>query len=135
MKEFIKIGKLNRKMLNKLGIDIVTDDVIFTFERIEHVKSKRILLYDEVKNILPIAIYSPDYIYKDWNNRDNTYIFIKDLYKNTKMNIAIKMSEENDNKHPKNSIITVIKIGEKTFNKIYRNKMEKILFQKLDKIE
>jgi len=135
MKEYIKIGKLNRKMLNKLGIDIVTDDVIFTFERIEHVKSKRILLYDEVKNILPIAIYSPDYIYKDWNNRDNTYIFIKDLYKNTKINIAIKMSEENDNKHPKNSIITVIKIGEKTFNKIYRNKMEKILFQKLDKIE
>lgn len=35
----------------------------------------------------------------------------------------------------KNSIITMIKIGKKTFKKIMNNKKENLLFQKLDNYE
>lgn len=135
MYEYINIGKLNSKLLKKLNIDIITEDVIFTFERMNHVKSKRLQLYEEIKEILPKAIYEPDYIYKDWNNRKDTFIFIKNIDKNLKLNIVVKIAVANDEKHSKNSIITIIKIGEKTFKKIYRNKIKNLLPKRLDKKE
>jgi len=130
MNNYIKIGKLNKKLLNKLNIDIITDEVVFTFERKEHVENKRLQLYEEIKEILPLAIYKPDYIYKDWNNRDNTLVFIKAIDNNNSLDIVIKIAITNDEKHPKNSIITMMKIGEKTYNKIKRNKVENLLFEK-----
>lgn len=130
MNNYIKIGRLNKEILKRLNINIVTDEVVFTFERREHVDSKRLLLYEEVKEILPIAIYEPDYIYKDWNNRDNTLVFIKSINEKEKLDIVIKIAILNDEKHPKNSIITMMKIGEKTYNKIKRNKTENLLFEK-----
>lgn len=135
MNNYIKIGKLDKKLLKELNIDIITDEVVFTFERKEHVASKRLQLYEEVKEILPLAIYKPDYIYKDWNNRDNTLVFIKAIDDKNKLDIVIKIAIINDEKHPKNSIITMIKIGEKTYNKIKRNKTKNLLFEKLDKNE
>lgn len=135
MKEYIEIGKLNQKLLKELNIDIVAEDVIFTFERIKHVEDRRINLYEEVKDILPEAIYSPEYIYTDWNDRNDTLIFIKSIDKKSKINIVVKIAILNDEKHSKNSIMTIIKIGEKTFRKIHKNKEKKLLFEKLDKNE
>lgn len=133
MQEYIEIGKINRGILKDIGINLITDEVIFTLERIGHVEDKRVQLFKEVKNILPIAIYEPDYIYKDWNNRNDTLVFIKNLDEKAKINIVIKIAVKNDEKHTKNSIITIIKIGEKTFKKIYKNKSENLLYKKLDK--
>ena len=130
MDNYIKIGKLNKKLLKKLNIDIITDEVVFTFERKEHVKSKRLQLYEEIKEILPLAIYKPDCIYKDWNNRDDTLVFIKAIDNNNSLDIVIKIAITNDEKHPKNSIITMIKIGEKIYNKIKRNKSANLIFEK-----
>lgn len=135
MKEYIEIGKLNQKLLQELNIDIATEEVIFTFERMEHVEDRRIKLYEEVKDVLPDAIYYPEYIYTDWNNRNDTLIFIKSIDEKSKINIVIKIAILNDEKHPKNSIMTIIKIGEKTFRKIRKNKENKLLFEKLDKNE
>lgn len=130
MKEYIHIGRLNYKILEKLNINLITDEVIFTFERIEHVKDRRLKLYEGVKEILPVAVSEPDYIYRDWNNRDDTLVLIKSIDKKSKLNIVIKIAIKNDEKHPKNSIITMIKIGEKTFRKIYKNKINNLLFEK-----
>ena len=135
MEEYIEIGKLDCKILERLNINIITDEVIFTYERIGHVQNRRKHLYEEVKDFLPIAIYDPDYIYKDWNNRHDTLVFIKNIDKKQKLDIVIKIALINDEKHPKNSIITMMKIGKKTFKKIFRNKSENLLFKKLDKNE
>lgn len=135
MKEYIEIGKLNVKLLKERNINLITDKVIFTFERMGHVADKRTELYKEVKSILPSAIYHPDYIYKDWNNRDNTLVFIKTINEESKLNVVIKIAIINDKKHSQNSIMTMIKIGEKTFRKIYKNKRENLLYEKLDKNE
>ena len=135
MEEYIEIGKLDCKILERLNINIITDEVIFTYERIGHVQNRRKHLYEEVKDFLPIAIYDPDYIYKDWNNRHDTLVFIKNIDKKQKLDIVIKIALINDEKHPKNSIITMMKIGKKTFKKIFRNKSENLLIKKLDKNE
>lgn len=84
---------------------------------------------------MPDTLYNPDYIYKDWNNRQNTFVLIKSLDENLKLNVVLKIAVLNDKKHTKNSIITIIKIGNKTFNKIKRNKKENLLFKKLDNHE
>lgn len=135
MEEYIEIGRLNQKLLKRLNIALTTEEVIFTFERMQHVEHKRMQLYEEIKEILPNAIYYPEYIYKDWNSRDNTLIFIKSINEKSKLNVVIRIALVNDEKHPKNSIMTIIKIGEKTFKKIRKNKCDNLLFEKLDKNE
>ncbi len=122
MEQYIKVGKLNDKIIEKINVNLITEDVILTFERLGHVEEKRVQLYNEVMNILPNAIYNPDFIYKDWNNRENTLVLISCINDEEKLNIVIKIAIENDEKHTKNSIITMIKIGEKTFKKIQKNK-------------
>lgn len=135
VEEYIKIGKLNTTLFKKIDQKLITDEVIFTFERINHVETKRVQLFEEVKNILPDLLYNPDYIYKDWNNRDNTLVLIKSIDKNLNLNVVLKIAIINDEKHTKNSIITMIKVGEKTLNKIMRNKKENLLYKKLDNNE
>lgn len=133
--EFIKIGKLNINLFKEIGKHLITDEVIFTYERINHVETKRVQLFNQIKEYLPNILYDPDYIYKDWNNRDNTLVLIKSLDEDSKLNVVLKIAVLNDEKHTKNSIITMIKIGNKTFNKIKRNKKENLLFKKLDILE
>ena len=67
LEQYIIVGKLNSEILSEININLMTDEVIFTYERIEHVGEKRVQLFNEVRNILPSVIYNPDYIYKDWN--------------------------------------------------------------------
>ena len=134
-KEYIEVGKLNIGLFEKIGEHLITDEVIFTYERITHVENKRVKLFNEVKDILPDILYNPDYIYKDWNNRDNTLALIKSLDEELNLNVILKIAILNDDKHTKNSIITMIKIGNKTFNKIQRNKKDNLLFKKLDSYE
>ncbi len=133
--EYIKIGKLNIELFEKIGEHLITDEVIFTYERMNHVETKRVQLFNQVKEYLPDILYTPDYIYKDWNNRDNTLVLIKSLDEKSNLNVVLKIAVLNDEKHTKNSIITMIKIGNKTFNKIKRNKKENLLFKKLDNYE
>ena len=131
-KEYIEIGKLNTVLFERIGEHLITDEVIFTYERMNHVETKRVQLFNEVKDILPDVLYNPDYIYKDWNNRDNTLVLIKTIDEKLNLNVVLKIAILNDEKHTKNSIITMIKIGNKTFNKIKRNKKDNLLFKKLD---
>ncbi len=133
--EYIEIGKLNIELFEKVGKHLITDEVIFTYERMNHVETKRVQLFNQVKEYLPDILYTPDYIYKDWNNRDNTLVLIKSLDEKSNLNVVLKIAVLNDEKHTKNSIITMIKIGNKTFNKIKRNKKENLLFKKLDNYE
>ena len=129
-KEYIEIGKLNTVLFEKIGKYLITDEVIFTYERMNHVETKRVQLFNEVKGILPDVLYNPDYIYKDWNNRDNTLVLIKTIDEKLNLNVILKIAILNDEKHTKNSIITMIKIGNKTFNKIKRNKKDNLLFKR-----
>jgi len=133
--EYVEIGKLDKILFDKIGQILITDEVIFTYERRIHVETKRIKLFEEVKDVLADVVYAPDYIYTDWNNRDDTLILIKSLGETVKLNVVLKIALANDEKHTKNSIITMIKIGQKSFNKIQKNKRENLLYERIDKKE
>lgn len=62
MQEYIEIGKLNTKLFKDIGQTLITDEVIFTYERLKHVETKRLQLFKEVQDILPDILYNPDYI-------------------------------------------------------------------------
>ena len=40
-KEYIDIGKLNIRLFEEIGKNLTTDEVIFTYERMNHVETKR----------------------------------------------------------------------------------------------
>lgn len=69
-----------------------------------------------------------DKSYKTDSVKNNTLLFIKNMNENSKINVIIKIAMSNDEKHNKNSIITIIKIGNKTFGKIQKNKRENLLY-------
>lgn len=120
MKVYEEIGKLNIEKFEALH----EEKVIITVERIKHIQEKRKNLFYNVRKILPEALFSPNYIYKDWNNREDTYILIKKITETSYLNIVVKVGNPNDNRHSKNSIITMIEIGEKTLKKIINNKKD-----------
>lgn len=39
-KEYIEIGKLNIKLFEEIGEHLITNEVIFTYERLNHVETK-----------------------------------------------------------------------------------------------
>jgi len=128
-KDYIVIGKIDKTKIKLLYNNLITDEVVITYERMKHIEEKRKDLYKKVKKILPDAIFNPEYIYKDWNERDNTIVLIKQIDKELKLNIIIKTAVKFDEKHTKNSIITMMEIGDKTFNKILKNKKENLIFE------
>lgn len=51
--EYIEIGKLNIELFEEIGENLITDEVIFTYERMNHVETKRVQLFNQVKEHLP----------------------------------------------------------------------------------
>lgn len=130
MEEYIKIGKIN---LTKLGkILVSTDDVILTFERIEHIKEKHKEQFYELKDYIKVVIEDPDYILQEMNHVD-TIIMLKEIVQgNFRVKMIIKLAT-NKNENKSNSIITFWKIRQRDYLKTIQK--SKIIYQKLDKNE
>ena len=111
---------------NKLGIygnKLITEKVILTDERLH----EHILLYhkEEYKQLEPYIksiIESPDYIVED-NRHEDTMIFLKKCDSiGTNGRIVIKLALGQDEEHNKNSIITLMKLNERTWNQTIKNR-------------
>ena len=110
MKEYINIGKIDKSKIGKYAEKIITDEVILTNERLQHI-------LNNAKEI----IEQPDYILEDIKNI-NTMMFIKHI-QDTNINIIIRLAVENDDKHPKNSIMTFYRLRNSNLRKmINKNK-------------
>lgn len=116
------IAKLNKNILGSYGNKLLTEDVILTDERLyEH-----ILLYheEEYKQLRPYlkTINNPDFIIED-NKHFDTLIFLKDIESvGKKGRVVIKLALGQDINHPKNSIITLMKLNKRTWNQTIRNR-------------
>ena len=117
-------------MTNK---SIITDDVVLTDNRREHIIERRGQeFYDEYRPFFGEILTDPDYIFKD--SRENTAFVSKCFsYKGTTVNIALKLVIEGDNPNYKNSIITAIKESKKRFEQRLRNNVP--IYKKVDKTE
>ena len=133
------ITKLDRNKLEKYKKGLITEEVILTDERLyEHILLFHENEYKELRPYLKSIIDNPDYIIED-NRHEETMIYLKQV-KNIEKNgrVVIKLALGQDKEHNKNSIITMMKLNNRTWNQTLKNR-GKIIWKnknkKLDKNE
>ena len=127
------IGKLDKEKLGSYKERIITNEVILTEERIKHIKEHHPGDYEKYGIYISEIIKEPDYILEDNKNID-TLLYMKNIV-NNKINIqiVIRLNTNKTEINKKNSILTLWKIKNSTYNQLIRNR--KVIWKKLDKEE
>ena len=120
------IGKIDKNIFEKEFGKIQSEDVVLTDERRQHIKERHTNDYDLFQEHHKEILESPDIVLKDLKN-DNTVFMIKHI-EGTNMNVVIKLSIYEDEKHPKNSIMTAYRMRDKNVKKLERN--NKMLYKR-----
>lgn len=121
------VGKINKDVYKCITEDIVTDEVIITDERIQHIRDRHPSDYERFFAYIPEIIGEPDYIIKA--NKPHTATILKEITDNgEKFQLVLRIITSTDNPNFKNSVITFLKINDRTWNKYLRNK--EILYKK-----
>ena len=116
MEENRYIGKLNRSILGKYKDKIVTDDIVLTSERIEHIYIDHFNDFDKIMENIDRVVLNPNEILEDINNV-NTIFMIGKLDKNN-LNVIVKLNTIGSKEHPQNSIMTAWIIRDKNLKKL-----------------
>ena len=116
MKEYINIGKLDKSKISNYAKKIITDEVVLTNERLKHILDNHKKDFELYFNNAKEIIEQPDYILEDIKNI-NTVMFIKHI-QDTNINNIVRLAVGNDNKHPKNSIMTFYRLRNSNLRKM-----------------
>ena len=112
---------------------IITNEVILTSERIKHIKEHHPGDYEKYGKYILEIIKEPDYILEDNKNVD-TVLYVKKIITAEKnIQIVIRLNTNKTEIKKKNSILTLWKIKNSTYNQLIRNK--KLIWKSLDKEE
>lgn len=116
------IGRLEKEKLGNYKNKIVNLDVILTEERIKHIKEHHPGDYEKYGVHIKEIIKEPDYILEDNKNKD-TILFLKQINEDNKnVQIVIKLNTNKKELERKNSILTLWKIRNSTYNQLVRNR-------------
>lgn len=118
--EVHSVGKIDKEIYKCITADIVTDEVIITDERIEHIIERRGKdFYEKYESEFLNILQKPDYIFQD---KKNTALVCKEFVVDDKyVNLALRLVVSTDNPEYKNSIITAVGESRKRFNQRLRN--------------
>ena len=120
------VTRLDIEKYKCVSDDIMTDEVIITDERIQHIKDRHPNDYERFGSYIAAAIESPDYIVDD--KQPATAVVLKRIEESGEhFRLAIRLATSIDNPEYKNSVLTFLKIREKEWNRVLRNK--KILYK------
>ena len=120
------VGKIDIEIYNCITKDIMTDEVIITDERIQHIKERHPNNYEQYYSYMRSIIENPEYIIEA--NKPNTALILKSFSNgNETFKTVLRLITSSDNSKFKNSIITFMKINEKEWNRLLKNK--KILYK------
>ena len=121
------VGKIDREIYKCITEDIVTDDVIITDNQIQHIKDRHPNDYERFASYFDEIVKEPDFIIE--TEKPNTALILKSIKKeNEVFKTVLRLITSTDSPNYKNSIITFMKIDEKEWNRLLRNK--KILYRK-----
>lgn len=122
------VGKIDKEIYKCITEDIVTDEVIITDERIGHIKERHPNDYEKYCEYLKLIVEEPDYIVE--TKKPNTALILKEIKESNERQFktVLRLTTSTDNPGFKNSIITFMKIDEKEWNRLLRNKL--ILYKK-----
>ena len=114
------IGKIDREIYKCITNDIVTDEVIITDERIQHIIDRRGKeFYEKYGDKFISILQEPDFIFKD---KENTALVCKEFEIDNKyVNLALRLVVLTDNPGYKNSIITAVGESAERFGQRLRN--------------
>lgn len=120
------VGKIDIEIYNCITKDITTDEVIITDEMIQHIKEHHPNNYEQYYSYMRSIIENPEYIIEA--NKPNTALILKSFSNgNETFKTVLRLITSSDNSKFKNSIITFMKINEKEWNRLLKNK--KILYK------
>ena len=120
------VTRLDIEKYKCVSEDITTDEVIITDERIQHIKERHPNDYERFGSYIAVAIEKPDYIIED--KQPATAMVLKRIEESGEhFRLAIRLATSSDNPEYKNSVITFLKIREKEWKRLIRNK--KILYK------
>lgn len=121
-----KIGEINPDIYRGVAKDILTRDVIITKERIKHIMSNHPNDYERFYNYFSEIVEKPDYIIE--SRKPSTALILKEIKSdNIKFKTVLRLVVSGENTEYKNSIITFMKIDDKEWNRLLRNK--KIIYK------
>ena len=132
MNKYINIGKIDRKKIGTYKDKIITEDVILTYERLEnHVLVYHKNEYEQIKKYIREIIEKPDVILEDCAHED-TLIYLKHILEiDKKARVVVKLATNKEDKvYRKNSIITIMRQRNKSWDQTLKNKGE-IIFSKI----
>ena len=117
------VGKIDKKIYSCITDDIVTDDVIITDVQIQHIKDRHPNDFERFRIYFSEIIQNPDFIIKA--NKPYSALVLKEVKdtNNELFKMIIRLVTSVDNADYKNSIITFMKIDNKEWNRLLRNKM------------
>lgn len=121
-----KVGKIDIDKYKCVTPDIKTDEVIITDKQIEHIKERHPNDYERFSFYFEEIVANPDYIVEA--NKPNSALILKEIQEEKeKFKTVLRIITSTDNPDFKNSIITFMKIDDKEWNRIVKNK--KILYK------
>lgn len=122
------VGKIDRNIYKCITEDITTDEVIITDERIQHIKDRHPNDYEKYYEYLKCIVEAPDYIVE--TNKPDTALILKEIVMSDEKQFktVLRLKTSKDKPEFKNSIITFMKINEKEWSRLLRNKQ--ILYKK-----
>lgn len=122
------VGRIDRNIYKCITKDIVTDEVLITDERIQHIKDRHPNDYERYCGFLEEIVAQPDYIIGD--ARPNSADILKWIKESDEYFLTIvRLCTSEEPEGYKNSIITFLKIDKKRWKRYLRTK--KILYKKV----
>ena len=120
------VGKINIATYRCVSVEIVTDEVVMTEERIEHIRKQHPNDYERFCTYIPRMIAEPDYIVQA--NKANTAVILKEIKENgEKFKLILRIKMQHDPADYRNSVLSFWHIGDTTWRKTLKNK--KILYK------
>ena len=115
------VGKIDIEIYNCITKDITTDEVIITDKQIDHIKNRHPNDYELFNKYFEKIVEQPDYIIEA--NKPFTALILKEIQiDNKKFKTVVRLATSNDTPSYKNSIITFMKIDDREWNRILKNK-------------
>ena len=115
------VTRLDIEKYKCVSDDIVTDEVIITDERIQHIKDRHPNDFERYSSYIAEAIEKPDYIIED--KQPATAMVLKHIKESGEnFRLAVRLATSQDNPEYKNSVITFLKIREKEWRRLIKNK-------------
>ena len=120
------LGDIDKTIFMSITTDLLTTEVILSDTQIKHIQSHHPNIFERYCTYLTQMIEFPDYVIEA--NLPNTALILKSFYEyGEQFKLVLRLQTSNDPNHYKNSVITFMKIDEKEWNSLLRNK--KVLYK------